>query len=105
MPWVADKVDPQLTVEATVSTQIMQIMVVTTAMALMVQDMLTTMLRTSTTLHLKTISVRINISWLKINISYFDCVDKQNVNNLLRDAVSLLLENRPANPILFMAEQ
>jgi len=33
-----------------------------------------------------------------------DYLDKQNVNNLLRDAVSLLLENRPANPILFMAE-
>ena len=31
-------------------------------------------------------------------------LEKQNVNVLLRDAVSLLLENRPANPILFMAE-
>ena len=30
--------------------------------------------------------------------------EKQNVNNLLRDAVALLLENRPQNPILFMAE-
>ena len=34
-----------------------------------------------------------------------DYLDKQNVNVLLKDAVSLLLENRPANPILFMAEQ
>lgn len=34
-----------------------------------------------------------------------DYLEKQNVNVLLRDAVSLLLENRPANPILFMAEQ
>ena len=32
-------------------------------------------------------------------------VDKQNVNTYLREAVSSLLENRPANPILFMAEQ
>lgn len=38
------------------------------------------------------------------NIPPEDYLDKQNVNNLLRDAVSLLLENRPANPILFMAE-
>lgn len=34
-----------------------------------------------------------------------DYLEKQNVNNLLKDAVSTLLENRPANPILFMAEQ
>jgi hypothetical protein len=43
MPWVADKEDPQLTEEATVSTQIMRIMVVTTAMEQVIQ---TTMLPT-----------------------------------------------------------
>jgi hypothetical protein len=39
-----------------------------------------------------------------INSLTFDA-DKQNVNTYLREAVSSLLENRPANPILFMAEQ
>ena len=39
-----------------------------------------------------------------INPLTFDA-DKQNVNTYLREAVSSLLENRPANPILFMAEQ
>jgi len=38
------------------------------------------------------------------NIQPEDYLEKQNVNGLLRDAVSLLLENRPSNPILFMAE-
>jgi hypothetical protein len=38
------------------------------------------------------------------NIAPEDYLEKQNVNGLLRDAVSLLLENRPANPILFMAD-
>lgn len=37
-------------------------------------------------------------------ISPEDYLDKQNVNGFLREAVSSLLENRPANPILFMAE-
>jgi len=36
--------------------------------------------------------------------SFLNSIEKQNVNTLLRDAVSLLLENRPQNPILFMAE-
>jgi len=38
------------------------------------------------------------------NMQPEDYLEKQNVNGMLRDAVSLLLENRPANPILFMAE-
>jgi len=38
------------------------------------------------------------------NIPPEDYLDKQNVNGLLKEAVTLLLENRPANPILFMAE-
>lgn len=33
-----------------------------------------------------------------------DYLDKQNVNFYLKEAVSLLLENRPENPILFLAD-
>ena len=31
--------------------------------------------------------------------------DKSNVNVFLKEAISLLLENRPENPILFLADQ
>jgi hypothetical protein len=33
-----------------------------------------------------------------------DYLEKQNVNSHLKDAISLLLENRPENPIMFLAE-
>ena len=41
----------------------------------------------------------------KCTVSLTDHTDKQNVNGYLREAVSSLLENRPSNPILFMADQ
>lgn len=40
----------------------------------------------------------------KIIIAY-KYVERANVNSYLREAVSLLLENRPENPILFLADQ
>jgi len=32
-------------------------------------------------------------------------LERANVNVYLREAISLLLENRPENPILFLADQ
>jgi len=32
-------------------------------------------------------------------------LERANVNTYLREAISLLLENRPENPILFLADQ
>ena len=32
-------------------------------------------------------------------------IERANVNMYLREAISLLLENRPENPILFLADQ
>ncbi len=32
-------------------------------------------------------------------------LEKSNVNVYLKEAISLLLENRPENPILFLADQ
>lgn len=32
-------------------------------------------------------------------------LEKSNVNTYLKEAISLLLENRPENPILFLADQ
>ena len=40
----------------------------------------------------------------KIIIAY-KYVERANVNSYLREAISLLLENRPENPILFLADQ
>lgn len=32
-------------------------------------------------------------------------IERANVNMHMREAISLLLENRPENPILFLADQ
>lgn len=41
-----------------------------------------------------------------LGTSYFIIFsDKSNVNIFLKEAISLLLENRPENPILFLADQ
>lgn len=39
---------------------------------------------------------------LSLNLNY---LERANVNLYLREAISLLLENRPENPILFLADQ
>jgi hypothetical protein len=38
------------------------------------------------------------------NMNPEDYLERANVNIYLRDAISLLLENRPENPILFLAD-
>jgi len=38
------------------------------------------------------------------NFKILNCLERANVNVYLRDAISLLLENRPENPILFLAD-
>ncbi len=46
-----------------------------------------------------TISVRFDMKISNLN------KERANVNMYMREAISLLLENRPENPILFLADQ
>lgn len=39
------------------------------------------------------------------NFYLFTWLEKSSVNQYLKEAISLLLENRPENPILFLADQ
>ncbi len=43
--------------------------------------------------------------YLGKKIIAYKYVERANVNSYLREAISLLLENRPENPILFLADQ
>lgn len=41
----------------------------------------------------------------KLNLSWPVVLEKSNVSALLKEVTSLMLENRPENPILFLADQ